>query len=273
MLNSMFEKNAIKYCNNTRGNRIDGRNIGISVATGDYICFLDDDDTCINNRLQIQSDLLDANPDIDVVSCTTLFDNRNGLMHTLKNMKHEEITELLNTDLDIDHLCNFQSCMFRRSTLEKYFDKNNYFYKEYISGGEGQALLYTLYFNGCKFMNTNETIYIYNLCKADNSLSKNIIPTYYNETLLEKSMKEKKNIITNLYNKLKGLFVNQEKLENTVVEEPVKEETVKETIEEKVEEIATEKPKRSRKKKIVEEKVEEITTEKPKRGRKKKVTE
>jgi glycosyltransferase involved in cell wall biosynthesis len=273
MLTTMYDSKAIKYVINHK-DRIYARNIGLSLAEGDYVVFFDDDDISINTRLEKQAKFLDEHLDVDVVSCTTLFDNKSGLMHTLKMLNHNEIMELIN-DSDIDHICNFQSCMFRKSTIDKIFDKEKYFYDEYIGGGEGQAFLYTLLFNGCRFANINDTVCVYNLGKAHNSLSKTVIPIYYNETLLDKTMQEKHNIIKFLYNKLKGLLndKNDEEVSNVEVTEEVPNMEVKEEVSnvEVKEEVPTEKPKRTRAKKTVKvETTEEVPTEKPKRTRAKK---
>jgi glycosyltransferase involved in cell wall biosynthesis len=270
MLMSMYEKNAIKYVNNFLGSRIEARNIGLSVAEGEYVCFLDDDDTCIRNRFEQQINFLDNNADVDVVSCTTLFNQHSGLMHTLKPLNHVDITDLLYAPLDIDHVCHFQSCMFRRSSIEKCFDKGKYFYNEFIEGGEGQAMLYTMYFNGYKFANITDTIYIYNLGKLENSVSNNYTPRYYNQNLLEKDMHTKRNIIMELYNKLKGLFVEKQECNNNEVITETTEENknVVENIN-----IVEEKPKKVRKPK---KNVEEVATEAPKKKttrKKKEVTE
>jgi glycosyltransferase involved in cell wall biosynthesis len=45
------------------------RNTGMRAATGDYINFLDDDDWFAPRKLEAQSALLDAQPDLDLVYC------------------------------------------------------------------------------------------------------------------------------------------------------------------------------------------------------------
>ena len=79
------------------------RNIALQKAEGEYVMFFDDDDICIRNKVEKQVECLDTNPDVDVVTCTTMFDNRNGIMHTLKTLTHADIDELLQTN-DIDHI-------------------------------------------------------------------------------------------------------------------------------------------------------------------------
>lgn len=44
------------------------RNVGLDNALGDYIALMDDDDISVQNRLELQVDFLDSNPNIDVVN-------------------------------------------------------------------------------------------------------------------------------------------------------------------------------------------------------------
>lgn len=197
MLLKLYTEKLIRYTYN-EGNRIDARNRGWEMAKGEYVCFLDDDDTQALNRLEIQSKYLDENPDIDIVSCTTMLNSQYGLASTINNLNTTNIKNLLKTN-NIFEVINFQSCMFRKLSIDKYLKNRKPFLTEAISGGEGDVLLYEILFNTRKkISNINSTIYFYNVGVAENSLTKNTIPKWYNENINDKSYKEKREFIKKL---------------------------------------------------------------------------
>lgn len=59
------KKNVIYIKHDKNKNGAAARNTGISVATGDYITFLDDDDYFLPNRIEKLADILDSNLDYD----------------------------------------------------------------------------------------------------------------------------------------------------------------------------------------------------------------
>ena len=200
----LYLHKAIKYANND-GNHVDARNKGLNIATGEYVCFIDDDDSFSENKFIEQVTFLDNNPKIDVVSCTTLFRKDTGLIGSFKELNHKEIKESLKT-MTIEEVCNFHSCMFRKSTLDKLFKSNAkpvYFYEEFKDGFEGSGLLYTLWFSGCQFANLNNCCTIYSLGLHPTSLSNTITPQYYLDNLTGVSNLKKKKFIINLYNSYK----------------------------------------------------------------------
>lgn len=225
----LYTKGIIKYANNL-GNHIEARNTGLKIATGEYVTFIDDDDMFGKNKFDVQVKFLDENPDIDVISSTTLLGKNVGLQHTFDKLTHDDITKLLKKkENNIEHICNFHSCMFRKSSLDKLFKNNNkpgYFYNEFNTGFEGSGLLYTLYFSGCKFYNTNETFYLYNISSENTSLSKLMTPDFYNENYLGKTLATKKKNIIKLYNSYKD-FVEESVVDEQSVEETPKKKTRK----------------------------------------------
>ncbi len=63
-----FSDNRIKYYLNDRNMGIAySRNLGLDVANGEYIAFMDDDDLAPLNRLKIEIEFLENNPEIDAV--------------------------------------------------------------------------------------------------------------------------------------------------------------------------------------------------------------
>jgi glycosyltransferase involved in cell wall biosynthesis len=284
-LTELKGKGMIKFVTN-EGTRIDARNKGLSIATGEYVCFLDDDDSCIKNRLEVQSNYLDEHTDVDVVGCMTMIDQQSIITETFYNNDHLKIIQLLEDNRDIDHILNFQSCMFRKSIFDKYFDENYKPFEDlFIAGGEGQFLLYNLIINkGVHVANIQQTIYIYRVGAMPDSLSATTEPVFYNQYLYEKPWEDKKEFVRNFYttfpikiekNNEESSIINYKRNEKTVSEESTA------SVETSNNEVQVVKKKRGRKKKaeiaissetIVERKGDENTVkEKKKRGRPKKV--
>lgn len=209
----LFEDDIIKYVYNGAKSRIDARNAGWKVASGEYVCFLDDDDTQVNNRLFEQVNFLDENPDVSVVSCTTVFNQSTGLVHSLSNLNHKQIAGLVK-EKEIDNVINFQSCMFRKADVEQYLHGRPPFREEFIGGGEGQVLLYELLWNaGLKFANISSTLYVYQVGVAKNSLTARVEPKFYNDNLWEKSYEDRKTFINNIdeytFEKMRERFMKE----------------------------------------------------------------
>lgn len=264
MLTELRAKNMIKFAKNY-GSRIDARNIAFNMARGKYICFLDDDDSMLNTRIQKQVEILEDNPDIDICSCSTMLNDSVGLMHTFKAMNTDDIYNLIKDNNDIDEIVNFQSCMFRKDSIERAFTNERKFDDLFIAGGEGQMFLYECLLNkNLKFYNTPDTIYIYYVGQAQNSLSNRSNPVFYNEHLFEKSFDEKLEFIRRF--RIEYPEIKQEATSNVIKTTEVKEEIITEA--------PTEKPKRKYTRKKKEDKVEEPTKLlTKKRGRPKKVKE
>ena len=246
------------------GNRIDARNKGLRVAKGDFICFLDDDDAMLRNRVEIQLNYLLQNEDVGAVGCTTMFDSSSALSNTLVHQSHFDIVSKLEGGEDIDTIVNFQSCMFRKSVLDKCYPEGNPFDKLFIAGGEGQFMMYDMMFNHyVHFATIPYTIYLYHVGAASNSLTANVDPVFYNEYLYGKSFEDKMNFVKSF----KEMFAKIEEETEEVTAEQTEAPT------EQPSETPTEAPKkRGRKKKETEVKTDETPTEAPKkrRGRPKK---
>ncbi len=69
----------IKYVRIERNQRVAGaRNVGLVASTGDYVSFLDDDDTRLPGSLDLQTDLLEQNPDAALIYGQAIYTDRDG---------------------------------------------------------------------------------------------------------------------------------------------------------------------------------------------------
>ncbi len=85
---------------------VDTLNLGLSKATGDFIGFLDADDRYRNNKLEIQSDLLQKNKNVDVVFGGSINFKINPI-----TQKEEILKKILGKGFNLG--------LYRRSVFEK----------------------------------------------------------------------------------------------------------------------------------------------------------
>jgi glycosyltransferase involved in cell wall biosynthesis len=127
-----YNDSRIKYFRlNKNQGAAHARNFAISKAVGKYLAFMDSDDISLPNRLEVQYNFLEQNPEIGCLGANTeVIDgvnkkiNRKNSHH--KPSKHKEIEEFL----------VFEGCIFCQSSVmlrKEILDKNNIFYKtEYV---------------------------------------------------------------------------------------------------------------------------------------------
>ena len=134
----------IKYFKNDRNMGITpSRNKLLDMARGEYIATFDHDDISVPNRLELQVDFLDKNPDVGVVS---------GLMEYFgeKNYIRQypeydaDIKMYMTDNCSVSHTAS----MMRKSVL----DENDIRYESYFSPGEDYRLFarlmeHTLFYN------------------------------------------------------------------------------------------------------------------------------
>lgn len=201
LLLTMYEQGAIKYIQND-GNIVDARNLGLKHAEGEYVTFFDDDDAMINSRYEIQTKLLDENPNVDVIGCATTTDEQYGVGDTFVDRQHKEINKLVKSGGPLDFICFPKSCVFRKSTLDKIFTDNEICKQDLKDGCELNAALWRMYFKGAKFMNTPNTMFVYNYQHV-NAQHNNITPVFYDNNIVGKPLEEIKKVISNVYRKRK----------------------------------------------------------------------
>ncbi|WP_270527125.1 glycosyltransferase family 2 protein [Holdemanella biformis] len=214
-------------------------NKAISISKGKYIARMDADDISLINRMSIQVDFMERNPDVDVVgSFAEKIGDQSGIISY--PLKHEEIKDKLLFDNCMCH----PSIMFRKSTLDYTYDENCEAAQDYelwsriiwdkkFANIPKPLLKYRIHSNQTRNKNGNnqkkgakiariqmiahlmeidENIYVY-INKAFDYLtpkSHNELKCIENVLLSIKKCNEKKNVFTNGINKLidKQFFYN-----------------------------------------------------------------
>lgn len=180
---------------------VNSHNFILSKVDSEYICFIDSDDIIESNKLSEQVKYLDSHPEVDIVSTSTILPEKKILVNSFAELNDEQIFNFVKAGNSILSICHPQSCMFRKSCLEK-FNNGIYFYPEYEEGLCGQGFLYTLHFLGYKFANITSTIYFYTRGVLKDSMSNNLTPNFANaiDTLSYEKKKEYIEELFNVYN-------------------------------------------------------------------------
>jgi glycosyltransferase involved in cell wall biosynthesis len=201
MLVTMYCQGAIEHLPHT-GNIVDARNLGLQYAKGEYVVFFDDDDAMVDSRFEIQTKLLDENPSIDVISCSTITDEQFGVGDTFVEHSYKDIKKLVENNAPLDFICFPKSCMFRKSTLDKIFADGEMCKQELKDGCELNVALWRMYFKGAKFMNTIKTMFVYNY-KHAHAQHHIVNPAFYNDNIIGKPLEEIKKVVSKIYRKKK----------------------------------------------------------------------
>jgi len=124
--------------NTTEGSLSRSRNLGLSLAKGDYLFFIDDDNIVTENTIGNLLDVMERNPDIGIVSPVALYDNnrnrvldagaRRGYINgfTVNMFLNEDKNSLPDGIIEISEVSN--AFMVRRPVFEKIgnFDEQNF---------------------------------------------------------------------------------------------------------------------------------------------------
>jgi len=82
------------------------RNIGASISKGEYLAFLDDDDTWLPRKIETQIDALTANSDVASMSCTDGYIGHCPWNYLLGSPDTESSFKVYNREHYFDTLCN-----------------------------------------------------------------------------------------------------------------------------------------------------------------------
>lgn len=136
------------------------RNEGIKKAQGEYVAITDSDDIYMPQRFKVQSEYLDKNQDISLIS------------GAFKQSNNGKISKVAESDQNIKVFMLFNSpfanplVMLRKNT----FVEKNLFYPENINFGEDYQLWIDAMLAGIKMANLKEVLMIYT--RRQNQLSK-----------------------------------------------------------------------------------------------------
>lgn len=147
-----FSDNRIKYSKLDKNCGPGGaRNIGIKQAQGEYIAIVDSDDVYFPNRLELQMDFLDKNPDISLISGGFKQSN-NG-----KTPKIPETHEEIKVFMLFNSPFTSSAVMFRKEE----FSQKNIFFPEEIRFAEDYQMWINAMFANVKMSNIKDVLMIY----------------------------------------------------------------------------------------------------------------
>ena len=83
----------------------DTLNVGLNMSKGEWIARIDADDIAVRDRLELQTQFLYSNPDVDVISGHSVYFSGNGKVEFTVSPPSEDplITEMLNVHNPINH--------------------------------------------------------------------------------------------------------------------------------------------------------------------------
>jgi len=116
----------IKYIFQEHKGKYAARNLAMENAHGDYITFIDADDAYINTKIEKQLQVLNRNPEVDVVYNDLIVADENlGYIHTLKNDgKYENKEDLLANTIYRQVIQGPICMMIRRDAKDVKWDEN-----------------------------------------------------------------------------------------------------------------------------------------------------
>lgn len=138
------------------------RNEGIKKAVGEYVAIVDSDDVYFKDRFKIQSEFLDANQDISLLSGTFKQSNNGKVPFVVQGDNQIKAFMLFNSPLANPLV------MIRRED----FVSRDLFYPKNINFGEDYLLWISAMFAGLKMENLDEVLMIYTRRKGQLSRAK-----------------------------------------------------------------------------------------------------
>lgn len=101
---SRFEDSRIKYFLRKHYGFSNAANFGLNLANNEYVARMDADDLALPERLQVQVDFLNKQPEYDVVSCWYAIFSKQNISYVVKTpILHNQIIDRLALHCDICH--------------------------------------------------------------------------------------------------------------------------------------------------------------------------
>lgn len=174
--------NNIRVISKENGGVSSARNLGIRLAKGKYILFLDADDTLSCDALRLIKDFFDEHfEEIDALVYNLIYSRTQKEHPRLKLLKNSGIFE---TESTYAVLTNINVCIKNKFEQNEFFDES-------LSFHEDEEFFLRIVLNKHRFGFLKEAYYIYN--QNDASVTSNLVNPYYN---FESSMKMYENLCT-----------------------------------------------------------------------------
>lgn len=159
------------------------RNLAINMANGKYIAFIDADDIAHLNRLQIQLNFIEQNPDVDV--CGSYYYLFNG-----NNFKFKQTPPITHDEIEC-HMRLFGNCIaFPSVMLKTDIIKEFMFNEKMLGNAEDYELWIRMLDNNVKFYNIPEYLLYYRIHNSQSS-QLNLKPIYeYVNNIRSKTLKK-----------------------------------------------------------------------------------
>jgi glycosyltransferase involved in cell wall biosynthesis len=169
----LYNDKRIRVINNTH-DFIKSLNIGVAESKGKYIARMDSDDIMLENRLEIQYNFMENNPEVDICgSWMEIFDNAQNIIKTPAT--HNEI---LNMFFYRNPMCH-PTILMRKESLKHYKKYPDIYLPDYIYA-EDYKLWLDLLKNGLGFANIPIPLVRYRVSKSQSTYK-------YKEESIEKS--------------------------------------------------------------------------------------
>ena len=206
ILNTIIKENKnIKVINKNNTGVSDTRNLGIKIATGEYILFLDSDDFLEKNAIEKMISKVD-NENIDmlvfgfkVLGCNNRLNDTNNLKNLLhsKDVKCDLINSIISTKN------NIFGYVWRAMYSKKLLMSNNILFPKGVKIYEDYMFLLNAIYHSNKILVDENEYYLYNI--NEQSMSIKYIPTlledmlFVNEWMYDTIVKNNINLIDGYY--------------------------------------------------------------------------
>lgn len=144
------------------------RNLGVLHATGEYILFLDSDDTIYERCIEIMTSLLERYPKVDLIQCGVFDDKRKNYDTTKLPVYCNESNLIFKEMLHLHIPWYVHGKLVRR----QYLIDNNLFFDNDIPIHEDLYWCYLACQNANSFASSQEVVYYYNTNNLDSVMYK-----------------------------------------------------------------------------------------------------